>query len=575
LKKGLLIATLATASVVGYMIMQQSDSSNYNPLDYIPSDTAVFSAQLEPFPIRDYLRSAPNPNTPENAATLDDLKDANDKRLNFFLDIAEQYQASITDADLFVKTFGLADNIRAYFYTLGILPVLKIEVNEPQAIWDLLDRAEQKSGFVHQQKQIKNTAYRSYLLTDETDSETLEVVIAHHNGLLTITLNSSFNEQDLLSSALGLSKANQPISTSGILEEITQKHKFNGQSIAYLDHQQIITGLTTDGGNQLAKQLTKYIKQSGEENPFALLKTPECAADFASIAKNWPRTVFGYTDLSITNKASSIAVSTVIESNNQVIINALQSIRGHLPSYTMDFDNNVFALALGLDINQLPAAVTTILTDLQTPKYQCAPLQEMQFELAQQTQSSLGILGMTSGMANGLKGLSFALLDYSMTLENGQQVLQSADALFTYSADNPMMLFNSLKMFSPELEQIELKEDGSAIDLSQIINTPESLHLSPKIAIKGKHLVIYSGIKGEQQANKLSSEALVKNGLFNFSFDINKLLTPLITATELSGEIFPEEALFLKDYNMRMKFTLDVTDNGITFDSRVNNKTKK
>ena len=101
------------------------------------------------------------------------------------------------------------------------------------------------------------------------------------------------------------------------------------------------------------------------------------------------------------------------------------------------------------------------------------------------------------------------------------------------------------------------------------------MHIAPKMAIKGKHLVIYSGIKGEQQANKLSDEILAKNGLLNFSADINKWLTPLITATELSGETFPEEALFLKNYNMRMRFTVDVTDNGITFDTWVNNKTKK
>ena len=378
MKKGLLIAAVAAASVAGYMITQNPDSSNtnYNPLDYIPSDTAVFSAQLEPFPIRDYLRSAPNPNTQDHSATLEELKDTNDKRINFFLDIADQYQASMGDANLFVKTFGLADNIRAYFYTLGMLPVLKIEVENAQAIWDLLDKAEQNSGYSHQQREIQDTAYRSYLLTDATDSETLEVVFAQHNGLLTITLNSSFNEPELLSNALGLTKANQPISTSGILEEIIQKHNFNEQSVAYLNHQQIVTGLTTDSGNQLARQLTKFIKQSKQENPFALLKTAECAADFTSIANNWPRTVFGYNDLSVTDKESNLSVTSIIESNNQPILNALQSIRGHIPQYSMDIDNNVFAFALGLDVNQLPAAVTAILTDLQTPKYQCEPLHQ-------------------------------------------------------------------------------------------------------------------------------------------------------------------------------------------------------
>ncbi|MEH6452871.1 MAG: hypothetical protein V7782_07495 [Psychromonas sp.] len=577
MKKGLIIAGLASASVAGYMLLQQPKpvENNYNPLDYIPADSAIFSAQLEPFPIKSYLLSAPNLGVSEDPASIEELRDANDKRINFFLEITEQYDAALKDADLFVNTFGLADNIRAYFYTIGLLPVLKIEVEKPQAIWDLLDKAEQKSGYSHQQEKIENTQYRSYLLTDDTDTEKIEMIIAHDNGLLTVTFNSSFNTPELLSSALGLSKANNPISSSGILQEITEKHDFNGQSISYLNHQQIVTGLTTDDGNKLATQLTSYIKQSGRENPFAILKTPQCAAELTSIANNWPRTVFGYTDVTISDKQSDLSVSAVVESNNKVILDALQSIRGHIPKYSMDIDNNVFAVALGLDVNQLPAAATAIITDLQTPTFQCVPLQEMQANFASQVQTSVGVLGMVSGMANGLKGFSFALLDYTMTKKSGQASLESADALFAYSADNPMMLFNSLKMFSPELQQVELKADGSAVDLSSSIGLPPSLPLKPKMAIKGNHLVIYSGSKSEQQANDLSNEAITKNGLLNFTFDFSKLLAPLITATELSGETFPEEALFLKDYNTRMKLLLDVNDKGITISSQVKNSSEK
>lgn len=155
----------------------------------------------------------------------------------------------------------------------------------------------------------------------------------------------------------------------------------------------------------------------------------------------------------------------------------------------------------------------------------------------------------------------------------GKQSLESLDALLSYSADNPLALFNSLKMFSPDLQRLQPPADGSPVDLSELI--PKGLNISPKMAIKGKNLVIYNGEKSEQQADLMSTEALTKNGLFTFSFDLTRMFDPIITAAELSGESMPKEAMFLQNYNMRMKFDVDINHQGIVFNSHVSNEVKE
>ncbi|WP_413699756.1 hypothetical protein ACLKMH_20595 [Psychromonas sp. KJ10-10] len=170
-------------------------------------------------------------------------------------------------------------------------------------------------------------------------------------------------------------------------------------------------------------------------------------------------------------------------------------LRGFIPNYINDLKNNVLAIALGLDINQLSTSLNNIWSDLQTPNYQCQPLANIQSSI-KQSSNSIAMLGMSASMANGVKGLSFALLDYTMANKNNVPELESLDALLTLSADNPALLFNTVKMFLPELQQLTLTADGDTIELSPILPMAKQLNIAPKLAIKGKHLVIYNGELG-------------------------------------------------------------------------------
>ena len=554
----------------GVYLSQQPAAAAYNVLNYVPSDTPFFVGQLTPFPIKDYIASAPKLVTPSDQAKLEALYESDQPGLHFVANLLKAYQDGLKDADLLVKTFGLSDQIRAYAYTLGWLPVIKLEVANPQAIWDLLDKNEQETGFVHKQGKIQDLSYRIYTVTPPDEDEVVEVIVAQSNGILTITAKTRFVSEPLLATALGLEKATAPLAESTILDDIIKQHQFSDSSVGYIDHVEIIKGLTTTDGNQLAKQLTEITKIEND-NPFATLQTPVCHQEFMSIAKNWPRTAFGYTQMDISETESTLGFSAVIESKNAVILKALSTMRGFIPSYTQNFNESIVASAIGLNVSELSNSLTTIWGDLQKPTYQCQPLTEVQSKIAANGQS-IAMVGMSANMAAGLKGLSGALFNYSISQTEPTQ-LDSFDALLAVHADNPLAIFNSIRMFSPELQQVNLSDDGKAISLKDLFPVPVALNINPKIAIKGKHLVIYNGTKGEQAAEKLGQEPLSANGLYQLSFDVNKMLTPFVSATQLmSGESIADEMQFLMDYDARMNINLDINEQGIRFDSTVNNK---
>ena len=572
MKKTLVIAAIASIGVGAYVIQQQNTPAAYNVLDYVPADTPIFSGQFTPFPIKDYLLSSPiNPN---NQFELDDLYDEKKPKLNFFLNIFKAYQEQLNTPKQLLKTFGLPEKLRAYFYTLGLSPVLKIEVENPQAIWDLLDKNERETGYIHRKGRLQELNYRAYSLSTETDPAHLDLIVAIDKGLLTITFNSAYTEDTLLATALGLTKAKNSLAASGKIQEIIKAHHFKDASISFINHIELIKGLTTTDGNQLAEQITFLEQKRHKASPFAAIRSPECASDFASIANNWPQTVFGYTGLKISANESTQEVAAVVESKNQPILKALQSIRGYIPAYTADIEHNVFTMGLGLDITQLTNSLTTIWRDLQTPTYTCQPLAELQHKISNSGES-IGMFSMGASMAKGIKGASLGILDYTIDNVNNEPTLKSLDALFTLSADDPQQIFNSIKMFSPDLQQIQLSENSKPIDLNTIYPIPAKLNLTPKLAIKGHNLVIYNGEKGTAAAENITSEALTANGLYNLSFDFKKIFTPLASAMKLAGKTMPKELQFLADYDTRMKMNFDINSQGLIFNTYVNNKTKK
>lgn len=576
MKKILIAAAVVAAGAGGYWLSQDKPESVSGQSDTIlasvPADTPLFSAQLKPFPIKSYVNSLSQSYKTVPDEFFTELEQSDDLRAQFFLSLSRSYMDSLQSGEQFIATFGLSENIRSYFYALGILPVVKLEVEKPQAIWALLDKAELDSGYSHESRTLKGQQYRVYTLSDIGDPEKLELLFAQKEGVLTVTLNSAFIDDSTLETALGVRPVAQSLADSGIIEQIIKTHGFSDEAIGYLNHQEIVKAITTKEGNQLAKQITAFSAQEGEDL-LAEFRTPECHKEFSAITANWPRTVFGVNNVNIEDKQSSFDISTIVESKNQTLLNAFKNMRGFIPDYAKKPGDSVFSMGVGIELNQLVPSLTAVWDELLQPQYQCQVLQEFQQELSGQ---SPAMLGMFTGMANGVRGVSAALIDYKFTGPSasgqGEPVLESIDAIVSLSADNPGMLFNMVKPFAPELANIQLPQDGSVIDLSHLLPLPPEYGVKPKMAVKGSHLVLFNGDKAQAIAEQLAEEPLTDNGLYNIALDYKKLFTPIVTLAEMTGEPLPEELSMMKDYDMQVKMGLDINEQGIVFDSYINNK---
>ncbi|PIE25108.1 MAG: hypothetical protein CSA60_02040 [Neptuniibacter caesariensis] len=566
----IIAGAVVVAGAAGYFLTQQSGEGNglsgimgveVSPLTYVPADTVFFSGQLTPFPLKDYLQSTSftQPQIPQDL--LDELDDGNKPAERFLTSLLKSYFVAANSAEEFQKTFALPDQIKAIVYAVGFLPVIRYQVTEEKAFWSLLDKAELESGFKHEPRNMGDLTVRAYPL-QTGESGTLELIVAYQDDWATWTFNTDVNTAAELEVALGLKKPSTSLKDSGIIADIAAKHGFQEQVISYIDHQGLVKALTTTDGNTLAKMLTKAMQVKGGSDQLADIRTPDCQAEMAAMADNWPRTVFGIhsaDDMKITPEHSFIRMSMVVESNNKVVMDALTSLQGFIPSYLNDAE--VFGYALGVDVNKLGPALGDIWSNMLEPAYKCEPLAEMQMEIREANPAALA---MFTGMAQGVKGVAVGVQDFSLDMSGSEPVMDSLQGLVSLSADNPEVLFNMAKSFAPPLAAIQLPADGSAVDLSTFIPIPPEVKVKPMLALKGKHLVIYSGESGKATAERLAGEELAGNGLMGFALDYKKLFEPILPVFEAVGDPEMTEQLeVLKNMDMRTKFGINLTPQGI------------
>ena len=576
MKRILITGTLVTAVAAGgYLLTQDTVADEYTVLHYIPENTAVFSGQLTPFPIKAYINSITDtysvpPDEIMKSLYGSDSYDSTNSKVNFFLNLTQSYLQNMQDADAFMATFGIAEEVQAYFYTLGIIPVFKMDVINPDAIWALLDKAEAESGFTHEQRQIKQRDYRAYKLTDETDQEQLELLISQHNNILTVTFNSSLSEPLLLENALGITPVANALANTNLLNDIISKHGFTKDAISYINHQALVQAITAPDDSLLGQHIAKLMA-SQDQDHLHVYQQPHCKTELMSIANNWPRTVFGFNQFDINDTNTTFDMSMVVESNNQTILTALTQLTGFIPEYVNDLNNTVLALGIGIDISSLSPALSSIWHELQQPNYTCPPLQKMQSAIQQNNPVMLGVM---TAMANGIKGISGAVIDYSLDESQTEVAIKSLDAIISLSASDPRTLFNIIATFRPELADVKLPANGKIVELSSLIPLAPLPGINPKLIMHKEHMVIFNGDKAEKIAIELGNKPITATGIYSLSIDYSKAFTPLVTAAELSGQAVPQELMDLKDYNLRINTGLQINANGIEATSYMNLKSK-
>jgi len=568
--KKLLLATAVVAAVGGAAFLYQDNlaqgESSSSLLAQVPADTLLVSYQTEPFNHYEYMNAFGTLQQPPMAELFaeEDLTPG----IEFAVDFLDSYIAAASSPESLKTFLGTGDMVSPVMYTLGLVPVYKLQLENPNALWKTLDEQEQLAGIEHELVKLGIVEFRRYELTDSQDPQLgIGLAVAVVNNVLTVTFDiPELGVENPLKLAFGLEAPESSILDSGRLEAVQAQYGTNNNSFGIIDVREVIKGLTTVDGNRMARQL----KMADSDPTLELLRSSACHTEFTQIAENWPQMV-AFAEYSANGDKARFNGSFVVESKNQVILEALQSVRGVLAE--SNGDKSMFSLALGLDAATLAPAIGKIWTNLTTPEYQCSILAQAQNEMRDQNPAPA--ISMGAGMANGLKGWSVEMfgLDMDMNGQDGPDLAQ-LDAIFSISADNPNMLLQTAQMFMPELAKLEIQPDNQPVNIGGLLEPYIGKPMDVFARLNDSHLTLYSGDASAAASEKVMAQSLTANGLMSFTLDPDRLLEVLDTVSEVSGEPVPEDVIMGLQGELIGSMSLDVTKDGIAFDFDYVNSTK-
>lgn len=558
------IVILTLLLIIGQYLYQDVESTqigNQDVLEYIPNDTAIFSGFLTPFPIKNFLYSlAKNPaqhrlNSPsKNQLTPAQL---------FFETLTSNFSNQIHQPQQALQSFGLANNLQTYFYTFGLKPVFKFQIKQPKAFFKQLDIAEKQSQFPHQLITIAGNPYRQYALSANPENSSL--IIGEKNNWITVTLHLADENNQQLQQSLGLKTVKHSLASTERLKNLKQNNHFLKENISFIDHEKLLNLLINPKFNNVLNPLSQLLSKPYTDRLQSLiteLNIQSCNKELLAITNQWPMTVFGLTDMSISTESSNLTLKLKLESSDKEMLDALTNLRGFIPPHISNNHDNVLALGVGINANNLTTNLSLIWDTLTETSLTCPLLANIQNKLNPNLPMMYSI---AAGMLQGMVGGSLSIQDYKLKASKGKTQLANLDALITLSSEKPEQILNVVKAFIPMFGKVNFTDKNQPIDLSALMSFSQFLNIKPMMTIKGNNLVIYSGEKSEKIANSLIDIPLSFNHLFELSLNANKLNLPAIYKAIYPNKLVTSPAI----NNYQINIGIDIDNKGIIFNSRI------
>jgi hypothetical protein len=535
----------------------------------VPADTLMFAGGVEPVPVRkmlehsglDYTQWFDHDDLKQIRRALDLQGAADGVRL--LSELLVFYFNHLNDPASLLGKLGLADAFHVTFYTVGLVPVMRIQVANRSAFDRALAGIEQNARVAPLIRYLGGVEQKVYPLVEDANVPSLVVAETGDDVAFIVDLG----DPEALSTAIGATKPAISMAETNQIKRLNQKYDYSAFGTFVLNHQAIVTALTSEE-NQAGRTIAKLLAEDVRTENMELLRNRTCAREFSSIAQIWPRTVAGYRDLVVSDGGFASKFHSVIEIEDPELVETLRRVRGHIPRSLIDSEETEFAFALGLDSGKLGRVAGELVRYMKRWNYKCPALAPLN-QWGKNAVSVSMTASVGAAMGQGIRGVSIGLLDLDIDGSEDDLSLNKLEAVLAVSAEDPKRLLDNAGAI-PGLGRIDVPEDGTPVDAwVPIPLTGGHLRLPIKLALSGNHLTAFAGAKAGQLARAFARDNLEANGLLYYKLDYRAYFNTLVNTlgSHRHGHRFrPKERQMLealRSINAVYEGHLDITERGI------------
>lgn len=485
---GLVLAALLSVSACGDKVDRDA------PLAFVPADTPWVFANLEPVPeamrtrIEQQMQAAwplmidlfdravadleKIPPAGDNSVTIPEASPGAAAAANaagaaeaarMLKAVLDELRARDTPAKW--REVGFDMTAHSAFYGVGLLPVLRLELSDPQAFRAMIARLEEKTGHTLGTARIGEQ--------DAWTFGTPEVggMMAIQGTHLVLGMVPGGADEALKRRVLGLDRPAKSLADSGALADFNQARGYLPQGSGWIDTRRIVALVGTDEG------VAAIARASGNEPP---MPDAACRAEFDAIAAKMPRLAFGYTALDGERMAMHARLDL-----EPALARSLLALGSSTPggaSRDALFDFGIALPVLGLRdflVAQADAVAKSPFT--------CTHLEELNEGFAE---ARTKLQGMLPPPVANLSGLRLTVTHLAWPKEADKP---DFGGHLVIGSGSPALLAGLAQLASPELQKIALAPDGKPVAIPASVLPAGYADVPVSVAMGEKTLALAIG----------------------------------------------------------------------------------
>jgi len=467
-------ATVITLLMAASHVAAETDSL----FSYVPEDTIYFYANSKPLPTEFYdeqVRQAEQVLLIAIHQMETAQKAAADKQDKGSAAGGSTADLSSSPAGKFIKelmlevlqnaesdklaNIGFSRDSRSMIYGIGLTPVLRVEIDNPDAVMAMLKRVEQRAGF----KLKFNNCDGLNCLVVTDDKGQLSVALVIHNDHLAASLFQNTYHDKVLQHLTGKNKPEKSY-TEAQFRQFVESNHYSGYGEGFFKLQQ--------GVENLQSITTAVMKQQGKGGDIEQVQ--KCFQVAKAVVAHTPEVIMGVKSIQDRTINMEVVLKTTPEVSKR-----LMTIPAPLNALEVSTDPMV-DVGFSANVPKLRDSLLAFMAFLGATgeKAGCQAIRKKAMD-----EASMGI-AMAMGMGiTQVKTLYVAIDDVKLG-KNSQP--EKASARFSLVADDPMGLVRMLSMFAPPLASIQVPDDGTVVPLPNGLLPPGSPAVN--LSLKDQHL---------------------------------------------------------------------------------------
>jgi predicted small lipoprotein YifL len=494
-----ILLSLALAAAMAMAITGCGRKDKDTPLAFAPADTAYVFANLKPVPdavtqvwfdLLKPLNAALGESVAALRAELAAHPDAKAEKLLAMLTLAEG-RLSIEG----VEKMGIRRDALAAVYGVNLLPVLRIELADPDAFRAFIADLEKQRGSPLPVAEIDGHQYWRV----EAQAGMPALVVAILDKHLVATLDTGAKGSPL-AEQLGLKRPAHSLLESGELAQLNRDYGFGQHGTFLFDNKRLAGALVAGEGKDAG--FAGLLAAQGKT------LSPACRRELAGFADAVPRVVGGYDKL----EAKAMAMTSIVELRPD-LLQGLLPVAAPVPGLGGAGDGKGINFGFGAKLDKLAEFLQARATVINATPYQCewfAALNTGAFA------RQLGGLYMAAGWFSGAR---IALTDLKWAGEKPEAVA----ATLVIASPNPAGLIGMAQGFVPQLARLNLSPtaEPQPIDLGPLAGGAlPAVSRAAFIAVREGGIGIAIGANAKQSVlEHLTAKASAPPPLMHMGYD--------------------------------------------------------